>query len=162
MNRAGCPIGKFFSNKHFVALVICCVFYIVCSVTYAQVEVIADGRLQTVLEKHVQYNRMAHTTKGFRIKVATFTGEGAKDKAFSLKNDLTEIFTDLRSYVVFDEPYFIVKLGDFPTRLDAYAILTQIKPQITTALIIQDYINTPVINKDELLTPEYFEEDLEE
>ncbi len=129
---------------------------------FAQVEVIADGRLQTILEKHVQYNRMAKTIKGFRIKVATFTEEGAKTKAFSLKNDLMEIFPDQRTYVIFDEPYFIVKIGDYPSRLDAYATLMQIKPQIKTALIIQDYINTPTINEDELSIPEYFEAELED
>lgn len=127
----------------------------------AQVEVIADGRLQTVLEKHVEYNRTAKTTKGFRIKVATFTGEGAKDKAFQLKNDLLEIFPEQRTYVIFDEPYFIVKTGDYPTRLDAYTTLMQIKPQITTALIVADYINAPVINEDDLSNPEHFEEELE-
>lgn len=130
-------------------------------VTKAQVEVIADGRLQTILEKHVQYNRMAKTTKGFRIKVATYTSQGAKDKAFELKNDLLEAYPEHRSYIVFDEPYFIVKMGDFLTRLDAYAIYLEIKERVPTALIVADYINLPIVNKEELLTPEYFEEDLE-
>ena len=128
---------------------------------YAQVEVIADGRLQTILEKHVEYNRMTKTIKGFRIKVATFTGEGAKDEAFLLKNELLGVFTQIRTYVIFDEPYFVVKLGDFPTRLDAYVVLMQIKSKLPTALIIQDYINAPVINEDDLTTPDYFEQELE-
>ncbi|MBO6118238.1 MAG: hypothetical protein J6P44_06840 [Bacteroidales bacterium] len=128
---------------------------------HAQTEVIADGRLQTILEKHVEYNRMAKTTKGFRVKAATFTGEGAKDKAFQLKKNLLQAFPEQRTYVVFDEPYFIVKTGDFPTRLDAYATFLQIKNQIPTALIVADYINAPVINEDDFTTPEYFEEELE-
>ncbi len=130
-------------------------------VANAQVEVIADGRLQTILEKHVQYNRIAKTTKGFRIKVATYTSQGAKDKAFELKNSLLEAYPKQRSYVVFDEPYFIVKTGDFLTRLDAYALYLEIKELIPTALIVADYINLPIINEEEIDTPEYFEEDLE-
>lgn len=128
---------------------------------YAQVEVVADGRLQTILEKHVEYNRMAQTTKGFRIKVATYTGEGAKDKAFELKSSLLEAYPRLRSYVIFDEPYFIVKIGDFTTKLDAYSTFSELKKQVPTALIIQDYINMPIINEEDLLTPEYYEDELE-
>ena len=127
----------------------------------AQVEVIADGRLQTILEKHIDYNQMAKTTVGFRIKVATFTGDDAKAKAFNLKRQLLEAFPKQRAYVFFDEPNFNVKLGDYATRLDAYATYMQIKPQINTALIIQDYINSPIISEDEITNPEYFEEELE-
>jgi len=145
--------------KHLIvfigALCICSMYL------YAQVEVVADGRLQTILEKHVEYNRMAQTTKGFRIKVATYTGEGAKNNAFNLKSNLLKAYPRLRSYVIFDEPYFVVKLGDFTTKLDAYATFIEIKNQIPTALIIQDHINMPIINEDDLSTPEYYEDELE-
>ncbi len=127
----------------------------------AQVEVVADGRLQTILERHIIYNSMSKTFVGYRIKVAKFTGDEAKDKAFELKQQLLEIFPSQRVYVVFDEPFFNVKIGDFHTRLDAYALLTQIKPQISTAVIIQDYVNAPVVSEEDLQAPEYFEEDLE-
>lgn len=127
----------------------------------AQVEVVADGRLQTILEQHIIYNSMSKTFAGYRIKVAKFTGDEAKDKAFELKQQLLEIFPSQRVYVVFDEPFFNVKMGDFHTRLDAYALLKLIKPQISTAVIIQDYVNAPVISEEDLQAPEYFEEDLE-
>lgn len=127
----------------------------------AQVEVVADGRLQTILEQHIIYNSMSKTFAGYRIKVAKFTGDDAKDKAFDLKQQLLEIFPSQRVYVVFDEPFFNVKMGDFHTRLEAYALLKQIKPQISSAVIIQDYVNAPVVSEEDLQAPEYFEEDLE-
>lgn len=127
----------------------------------AQVEVVADGRLQTILEQHILYNSMSKTFAGYRIKVAKFTGDDAKEKSFELKQQLLEIFPSQRVYVVFDEPFFNVKMGDFLTRLDAFALLKQIKPQIPTAVIIQDYVNAPVVSEEDLQAPEYFEEDLE-
>ncbi|MBR1770047.1 MAG: SPOR domain-containing protein [Bacteroidales bacterium] len=128
---------------------------------FAQTEVIADGRLQTILEQHVAYNAMSKTYRGYRIKVAKFTGENAKNQAFDLKRQLSEIFPSHRTYVIFDEPFFNVKTGDFTSRLDAYALLTKIKPQISTAVIVQDYVNAPVISKEDLQLPEYYEDDLE-
>lgn len=127
----------------------------------AQVEVVADGRLQTILEQHILYNSMSKTFAGYRIKVAKFTGDDAKEKSFELKQQLLEIFPSQRVYVVFDEPFFNVKMGDFLTRLDAFALLKQIKPQIPTAVIIQDYVNAPIVSEEDLQSPEYFEEDLE-
>ncbi|MDO5759623.1 MAG: SPOR domain-containing protein [Bacteroidota bacterium] len=128
---------------------------------FAQVEVVADGRLQTILEQHIIYNSMSKTFAGYRIKVAKFTGENAKSQASELKQQLLDIFPSQRVYVVFDEPFFNVKIGDFHTRLDAFALLMQIKPQISTAVIIQDYVNAPAISEEDLKMPEYFEEDLE-
>ncbi len=67
----------------------------------------------------------------------------------------------MRAYVTFDEPNFIVKAGDFLTKLEAYAVYSELKPNVPTALIIKDWINSPVLSEEDLKTPEYFEEDLE-
>ena len=61
------------------------------NVLMSQVEVVADGRLQTILEQHISYNSMAKTFPGYRIKVAKFTGDNAKKQAFDLKKQLLEI-----------------------------------------------------------------------
>jgi hypothetical protein len=129
--------------------------------TNAQVKVIADGRLQTILERHIEYNEMSRTLSGYRIKVNSFTGENAKAKAFALKEELSQTYPNIRSYVTFDEPNFVVKCGDFITRLDAYNIYKLIKPQIASALIIKDWINNPTISESDIETHEYFEENLE-
>ena len=95
----------------------------------SQVKVIADGRLQTILERHIEYNEMSRTLQGYRVKVNSFTGTNAKAKAFALKDELMDIYPNTRAYVSFDEPNFIVKCGDFITRLEAYNLFKQIKPR---------------------------------
>lgn len=127
----------------------------------SQVKVIADGRLQTILERHIEYNEMSRTLQGYRIKVNSFTGTNAKAKAFALKDELMDIYPNTRAYVSFDEPNFIVKCGDFITRLEAYNLFKQIKPQINSAIIIKDWINNPIILESEIEQQEYFEENLE-
>lgn len=127
----------------------------------SQVKVIADGRLQTILERHIEYNEMSRTLQGYRIKVNSFTGTNAKAKAFALKDELMDIYPNTRAYVSFDEPNFIVKCGDFITRLEAYNLFKQIKPQISSAIIIKDWINNPIILESEIEQHEYFEENLE-
>ena len=143
-------------------LVFACLFLAFAFKAKAQVEVIADGRLQTILEQHVIYNQMARTFPGFRIKVAKFTGDNARNKAFNLKEELTRVYRGQRAYVIFDEPDFVVKFGDFTTKLDAQGMLAKIKPQISTAVIVQDQINAPAISEDDLKQVEYFEDNLED
>jgi hypothetical protein len=67
----------------------------------------------------------------------------------------------MRVYVTFDEPNFIVKIGDFLTRLDAFALYSDLRKQVNTTQIIRDWINNPVISEEDLHTPEYVEQDLE-
>lgn len=150
-------------TRYFLPL---CIFFIVISFCFslksnAQVKIIADGRLQTILERHVEYNEMSRTLQGYRIKVNSFTGENAKAKAYALKDELTAAYPSTRTYVTFDEPNFVVKCGDFVTRLDAYNLFKNIKPQISTAIIVRDWINNPVISEVDIEQPEYFEENLE-
>ena len=127
----------------------------------AQAKVIADGRLQTILERHIEYNEMSRTLQGYRIKVNSFTGANAKAKAYALKDELAAAYPSTRVYVTFDEPNFVVKCGDFITRLDAYNLFKLIKPQINTAIIVRDWINNPVISEADIEQQEYFEENLE-
>lgn len=128
----------------------------------SQVRIIADGRLQTILERHIEYNEMSRSIQGYRIRVNSFTGDNAKAKAFALKNDLQTKYPRTRVYVTFDEPNFIVKIGDYLTRLDAYFLYSELKTQVNTTQIIKDWINNPVISEEDLHMPEYFEEDLEQ
>lgn len=137
----------------------CCI--VLGNIAFAQIDVVADGRLQTILEQHIAYNSMTKTFPGYRIKVEKFTGENARKQAFDLKKQLLEIFPEQRVYINFDEPFFNVKIGDFTSRLDAYALFSKIKPQISTAVIVPDYVNAPVISIEDLQAPEYYEEDLE-
>ncbi|MEE1097225.1 MAG: hypothetical protein U0K83_02740 [Bacteroidales bacterium] len=105
---------------------------------------------------------MSRSIQGYRIRVNSFTGDNAKAKAFALKNDLQTKYPRTRVYVTFDEPNFIVKIGDYLTRLDAYFLYSELKTQVNTTQIIKDWINNPVISEEDLHMPEYFEEDLEQ
>lgn len=142
----------------FVLSVLCILF---CTKVNAQVKILADGRLQTILERHIEYNEMSRSIQGYRVRVNSFTGDNAKAKAFALKKDLQSKYPQMRVYVTFDEPNFIVKIGDFLTRLDAFALYSDLRKQVNTTQIIRDWINNPVISEEDLHTPEYVEQDLE-
>ena len=49
-------------------------------------------------------------------------------------------YPSVQAYIVFDDPNFKVKVGDFRTRLEAYAFLQQIK-EVYKGYVIKDNIN---------------------
>lgn len=137
-------------------------FFICFHFAYSQVDVVADSRLQTILEQHSAYNEAAKTIRGYRIKVATFTGQGAKNNAYAIKDKLEILYPSERTYVTFDEPHFIVRHGDYLTRLEAHKIFNEIKIMYPTAIITPDLINLPPLSEEDLKQPEYYEPEEED
>ena len=106
----------------------------------AQVRIVGDVAVEQMVEKHVELNNKVKTIPGFRVQIGSFSGTSSKANAFALRDKFVEDYPDVQAYIVFDEPNFKVKVGDFRTRLEAYAFLQQIK-ETYKGYIIKDNIN---------------------
>ena len=60
-----------------------------------------------------------------------------------------EEFPDIRSYVIYNEPNFKVRAGDFRTRMEAEKLQDALKKWFTGTFIITEKINPPQEGKDE-------------
>ena len=99
----------------------------ICAVATAQVRVVGDVAADRMVEKHVELNNKVKTIPGYRVQIGSFSGTSSKANAFALRDKFVEDYPEVQAYIVFDEPNFKVKVGDFRTRLEAYAFLQQIK-----------------------------------
>lgn len=123
----------------FVAL--CCVVT-ACANSQAQSErirVTGDIAVTRMVDKHVELNQRVKTIPGYRVQIASFSGTNSKTSAFTLRDRFMTDYPDVQAYVAFDEPNFKVKVGDFRTRLEAYAFLQQII-EVYKGYIIKDNI----------------------
>lgn len=109
-------------------------------VLQGQVRVVGDVSVSRMVQKHVELNTMAKTIPGYRVQIASFSGTNSKTSAFNLRDRFLLDYPTMQAYIVFDEPNFKVKVGDFRTRLEAYAFLQQIK-ETYKGYIIKDNIN---------------------
>ena len=105
----------------------------------AQVTVTGDVAVADMVAKHVELNSRVKTIPGFRVQIASFSGANSKNSAFALKEKFTADFPETQAYIIFDDPNFKVKVGDFRTRLEAYAFLQHIK-EFYKGYIIKDNI----------------------
>lgn len=91
------------------------------------VAIVGDVAAEIMVERHVEFNNRLKTIPGFRVQIASFSGPNSKNNAFALKEKFQLNYPETQVYIVFDEPNFKVKVGDFRSRLEAFAFLQEIK-----------------------------------
>ena len=123
-------------KKIVVALVLAASFGMVAN---AQVRVTGDVTVNQMVERHVELASKVKTIPGYRVQIASFSGANSKTLAFDLRDRFLVDYPQVQAYIVFDEPNFKVKVGDFRSRLEAYAFMQEIK-ETYKGYIIKDNI----------------------
>ena len=77
---------------------------------------------------------------GFRIQIAAYSGVNSRSQAEAARNSFTALFPYNRSYLIYNEPYFKVRVGDYYTRLQAFKDLETIRETYPSAYIVPDKI----------------------
>ena len=91
------------------------------------IEITGDIKVGELVKKHVEFNERLRTVPGYRVQIAALSGPNSRNQAFELKSRFKESYPDVEVYIVFSEPYFRVKVGDFTSKLDAYVFMQRIK-----------------------------------
>lgn len=114
------------------------------------IQVVGDVAVDQLVKRHIELNERVRTIPGYRIQVASLSGTSSKNRAFDMKERIHMNYPGVEAYVVFDEPNFKVKVGDFRTRLEAYVFLQHIRGEFP-GTIIRDNIYPTQINWDEMV-----------
>jgi len=106
-----------------------CLFSLVSINIYAQqltsdtssVVIHKDSRIDLLVKKQAEINEETtrnarRVTKGFRLLVVN---TNKRDEAISAKAKLYQYFPELKSYMLYQSPYFKLKAGNFKERKDA-------------------------------------------
>lgn len=104
-----------------------------------RVRITGDVAVCQMVEKHIELNSKAKTMPGYRVQIASFSGISAKSNAFALRDRFITDHPAVQAYIIYDEPNFKVKVGDFRSRLEAFAFLQEIK-EVYKGYIIRDNI----------------------
>jgi hypothetical protein len=96
--------------------------------------------IKKLLEKNREYN-ISQKIYGFKILIFSQTGNGSKSNALAAKSNFLEIFSGVPVYLVYEEPYFKVKIGNFKTRKNALEFLRIIQDTYPNCFIVQDFFD---------------------
>jgi hypothetical protein len=103
-----------------------------------------DARLDVLSSKQAAVNKLnAKMTsngqyKGYRLQVLN---SHSREEAFKAKADLAQLFPDQKVYVLYQSPYFKVRIGNFIEKSDAVLFKDQLaKKYPQNAYIVEDII----------------------
>ncbi len=111
------------------------------------VRVYQDARIDTLLDKKLQINMMNPGIEGFRIQVFFESGNNSKKLANDTRDEFLGLFEETSAYVLFNEPYYKVRVGDFRSRMDAEGALEKISREYPNAFIVPDFIHLPKLKE---------------
>ncbi|MCS7019627.1 MAG: SPOR domain-containing protein [Cytophagales bacterium] len=97
-------------------------------------------KLNALRQAMAATNKNIKFSQGFRVVVYSGNNREEANKVISEVRKLTTETPEL----VYEQPNFRVKLGNFFTRADAFALYTQIKSNYPNAVIVNDRITIPI------------------
>jgi len=103
-----------------------------------------DARVDILTEKQIAINKVTSRMagnglfKGYRLQVLNTRN---RDDAFKTKASLLENFPDEKTYILYQSPYFKVRIGNFANRADAENFKKQLSSYLTQpAYVVDDLI----------------------
>ena len=107
--------------------------------------VIKDPRIDVLIQKQRAINEKTKGAfSGYRIQIHFGID---KAKALDTKAKFISKFPNYTSYLIYEQPYFKIRVGDFRTRLEAFNFLQQIADMFPAAFLVRDKIELPKIGE---------------
>lgn len=142
----------------------CCFLILVALSSSAQtrgkLEIVKDARIDTLMLRRLDAGRASSTaggssngvsgtfisSSGFRVQI--FSGSSRTD-AYSAQSKFLQKYPDLRTYIIYQQPNFKVRAGDFRTRMEAAKLLEELRPMFPGMFIVAEKINPPKLDKND-------------
>jgi hypothetical protein len=114
------------------------------SFIWQRLNVEASSEISDLLKQQYDQNRKTGTFSGYRLQLYFGSGVQARAHAEKIRNDFNALHPDIRVYLSFKSPDFIVRAGDFRTKSDALKVLKSLTAGFANAFIVTDEIASPV------------------
>ena len=100
-----------------------------------------EPEIVRIQEDYVNNWRKIGEINGYRIQIAAYSGVNSKSQAEYAKNSFNNLFPYTKAYLIYNEPYFKVRVGNYQSRLEAYKDLESIRLTYPSAYIVPDKIS---------------------
>jgi hypothetical protein len=132
---------------------ICCLFLF--TTAFAQkgeVTVIKDPLIDSLIAKRLEVYKTTGEVKpgkpivsayGYRVQI--FYGSDRRE-VFNEQARFKGLYPKYNTYLVYKEPNYYVRVGDFRTRLEAQRLINELRPAFPTLFIFREKINAPSLD----------------
>lgn len=99
-----------------------------------------DPLIDSLIQKNKDKNKVSKTIDGYRIQL--FSGAD-RTNATALKAKFLKQFPDIPVYMIYQQPFFKVRVGDFRNKLEAQKLYYQLSDVFGQVILVPDKINFP-------------------
>ncbi len=107
------------------------------------ITVFENSRIDSLLKKKISIDKENQKINGFRIQIYFESGRDAQNIAEEIEIEFSEKYPYISSYLIYNAPFFKIRVGDFRTKNEAMKILREIKIDFKSSFIVKDKINFP-------------------
>ena len=132
-------------KKKFLFFIITCLLSISCVAQKGVLVLNQSTKIDTLILKQRQIHVNDSTIDGFRVQIFMELGNDALRHADSVKQVFSKNYPDVPVYLIFGQPYYRLRIGDFRTRLEAERMYQMVKKSYKNAFVTADRINLPYI-----------------
>lgn len=97
----------------------------------------SDVDFNYLIDLHKQKNELTDEIPGYRIQISS---SNDREEIYTLRTEVTTKFSETKNYIIYDQPYYRLKIGDFKTRLEARSFLEEVIQQFPSAFLVSDNI----------------------
>ena len=117
--------------------------------TRGQVEVIKDPRIDSIIAHRLIATKSPlgkiGSSSGYGYRVQFFISSN-RNEIYAKQAAFNQMYPDLRTYIIYQEPNYKLKAGDYRTRLEAQKLMRDIRPQFPTLFLVSEKINLPKLD----------------
>ncbi len=106
----------------------------------AKLNMFIDNKVDLLLQKKLELDQQKPSIQGFRVQL--YYG-GNRTEALELKSKFAQLHPEVESYLIYQQPYFRLRVGDFRSRLEAYKLMKKVEKEFPSVFIVNDEINFP-------------------
>ena len=108
-----------------------------------KLDVQCDPKINDLLKQEAKQNKKSGPMAGFRLQIYFGSGEKAHAQATKIKTEFLSSNPDVKTYLLFKSPDFIVRVGNFRTKSEALKMQKTLLFQYPNAFIVADEIAFP-------------------
>ncbi len=99
-----------------------------------------DSLILENYHKHLVQNSRNRGVEGYRIRIFSDNGYGAKENQMRVRASFLSLFPEIPTYPRYEGSYYKIYVGDFRTKRDALKTLEIIRKDFPDAFIVEDKI----------------------
>lgn len=103
-------------------------------------QVISNEFVDSLVEKNIIENKLNDGIQGYRIQIFSHSD---RKGAIEARTKFLQLFPDVEAYLIYQQPNFRVRVGDYRNKLEAHAMYKKMLSEFQQVIIVPDKIKLP-------------------